>query len=197
MDGFEAPVVSALYARASGGAVAQALTVAAAQWLVLLVPVVLLVAWFAPRAGRQSRRHLLVASGVSLALSGLVALPLAHLLDRVRPFVALGLVPLFAHGVDSSFPSDHTLVGAALVAPLVWRLARLGVPLLVVVLAVGLARVAAGVHWPSDILGSVLVSLTLGRLALPLTRMALARTPPPLQRWVGLAPRQQGSSARH
>jgi len=63
-----------------------------------------------------------VASGVSLALSDLVALPLAHLGDRPRPFVALGLTPLFAHGADSSFPSGHTLVGVALAAPLVWRL---------------------------------------------------------------------------
>jgi len=60
------------------------------------------------------------------------------------------------------------------------------VPPLVVALLVGCARVAAGVHWPRDSIGSALVALALGALALPLTRMALARTPLPLKRLAGV-----------
>ncbi len=186
MNKLESPIVSAIYGWASSGTAATLLTVAAAQWLVLLIPALLLAAWFRPVAGVRARRHLLLASGVSLALSGLVVLPLTYLFDRARPFVALGLTPLFAHGMDASFPSDHTLVGVALAAPLVWRMWQVGLPLLAVALLVGFARVAAGVHWPSDILGSALVALVLGALALPLTRAALAFTPPTLKRLVGL-----------
>lgn len=178
----EARLVMAWYGWASGGTAARALTVAAAKWLVFLVPAALLLAWFWPSDGLPARRHLLIASGVSLALSGLVALPLTTLIVRARPFVALGLTPLFAHGTDSSFPSDHTLVGAALAAPLVWRLWRMGAPLLVVALLAGCARVAAGVHWPSDIAASAVLALALGALALPLTRVALEHTPRSLRR---------------
>lgn len=185
-NGLEARVVVALYWWAAEREATRALTVAVAQWLVLVVPLVLLAAWWWPAAGRYARRHVLVACGVSLALTGLAALPLTHLIDRARPFVALGLTPLFAHGVDSSFPSDHTLVGVSLAAPLVWRLWRLGVPLLIIALLTGLARVVVGIHWPSDIIGSALVALGLGGLALPLTRVALAWLPTGLGRWLGL-----------
>ena len=190
MNRAESRMVTALYGWAASGATARAVTVAAAQWLVLLVPAALLVAWWWPRPGVHARRWVLVACAVSLALSGLAVLVLTRLVDRARPFVALGLAPLFAHGADSSFPSDHTLVGAALAAPLVWRLWRLGVPLLIVALLAGLARVAAGIHWPSDILGSALVALALGALALPLTRLALPWTPAPLRHAAGLEQRQ-------
>jgi undecaprenyl-diphosphatase len=97
--------------------------------------------------------------------------------------------------VDSSFPSDHTLVGSALAAPLVWRRWRLGLPLLVVALLAGMARVAAGVHWPSDIIGTALVALALGGLALPLTRAALAWLPRRVRRLTGLE-RRDPSPAR-
>ena len=62
---------------------------------------------------------------------------------------------------DSSFPSDHTLTGVALIGPLLWALPRAGRLLLAWALIVGAARVAAGLHHPSDILGSVALALVL------------------------------------
>jgi undecaprenyl-diphosphatase len=181
-------LVLTLYDWAAGNSVAHTLTLLAAQRLVFLIPLALIAAWWWPPAGQFDRRRVLLAVVVSAVLGGLATLALGVIVDRARPFVALGLTPLFPHGADSSFPSDHTMLGVALAAPLVWRLWRFGLPLLLVALLVGFARVAAAVHWPSDIIGSALLALLLGALAVVLTDLLLARVPRRWQERCGLAP---------
>lgn len=92
-------------------------------------------------------------------LAMFLALSLGSVLARPRPFVALGLAPLLPHAATATFPSRHTLVGVALAGPVMGVRRRLGLGLVVWVLGVGLARVAAGLHYPSDILGSALLAL--------------------------------------
>jgi undecaprenyl-diphosphatase len=87
--------------------------------------------------------------------------------ERPRPSASLISVPHADSGY--SFPSGHTVGGAALfgvlllVLPAVvpWRplcrVLQLGCALLIV--SVGPARVYVGVHWPSDVLGSYLLAL--------------------------------------
>ena len=188
MSDLDKRLVLTLYDWAASHGVAHTLTLFAAQRLVFLIPLVLIAAWWWPPAGQFDRRRVLLAVIVSAVLGGLVTLALGVVVDRARPFVALGLTPLFPHGMDSSFPSDHTMLGVALAAPLVWRLWRVGLPLLLVALLVGFARVAAAVHWPSDIIGSALLALALGALAVVLTEALLARVPRHWQARCGLAP---------
>ena len=118
---------------------------------------------------------------VTALVAFLLGLVLERTLSRPRPFVELGFQPLFAHAADSSFPSDHTLAGVALVGPLLGPARRLGVVLVVWALVVGLARVAAGVHYPSDVLGSAVLALVLDGLVWTLLRPVLDRFN--LQRW--------------
>jgi undecaprenyl-diphosphatase len=134
----------------------------------------------------MARRRLLAAVGTSVLLGGLATRVLPLILAHPRPFVVLHLVPLLPHAAESSFPSDHTMLGAASAAPLVWRRWRVGLPLLVLTLLVGAARVAAALHWPSDIVGTTLVALVLGWCAIPLTEVVLARFPGPLLARVGI-----------
>jgi undecaprenyl-diphosphatase len=80
------------------------------------------------------------------------------LIDRARPGSMEDAVPTFT----ASFPSGHALLTAAIIMPLAVLLARaIGDPargrLVVgtaglVVVTVGLSRIALGVHWPSDVL---------------------------------------------
>jgi undecaprenyl-diphosphatase len=120
---------------------------------IFLLPLAMLVVWFLPRHTEQERRAIL-AGCLAAVIAIAVGLVLERVLSRPRPFVELGLAPLFAHAADSSFPSDHTLVGFAFVGVLAWRAPRIGIWLALWSLAIGFARVAAGVHYPSDIIGS-------------------------------------------
>ena len=188
MNGLNADIVRRLYDWASPPGAAHTLTLLFAQRMIFVVPVVMVIAWFWPGRNAPDRRRLLVAAIVSAVLNGIVLLVLAKTINHPRPFVTLHLTPLFAHGNDSSFPSDHTILGMALAAPLVWRRHPLGYAVAVWTLLVGFARVATAVHWPSDIIGTTILAFALGALALPVASLMLGLVPVPLKRLVGLEP---------
>lgn len=142
---------------------------------IFLLPAALMVIWLLPGAGRWERRGAAVAGAVAFAMAGVLSAGLGLVVDRPRPFLALGISPLFAHSANSSFLSDHTLLGMALVGPLVRYRPRLGAGLILWTAVVGLARVAAAVHYPSDILGSALLATVPVALGVRLTPFLLGR----------------------
>ena len=125
-------------------------------WSVLVVALAAVTGWL-----RGARAALLVL--LSLA-SDLVALGVKILVERPRPETAT--VEQF-FGPDSfAFPSGHVVRTVALVAALAWIFAppRLRFQLalvggIVAGLVMGYARVALGVHWPTDALGGILLGI--------------------------------------
>lgn len=110
----------------------------------------------------------------------ILTLPTAFILSRLvswlyfnpRPFVVGQFVPLIAHAADNGFPSDHTLLLSA-VAMLFWRANRwASIGLWILVVLVGAARVAAGVHHPIDILGSMAISIVVAVSAVAVLKRA-------------------------
>ena len=82
-----------------------------------------------------------------------------HLYYDTRPFVREHVAPLFAHAPDNGFPSDHALLTSFL-AYSFWRYSKpFALALFVNALLVSAARVAAHVHSPIDIVGSVIFAL--------------------------------------
>ncbi len=76
-----------------------------------------------------------------------------------RPFVNSSVVPLINHSNDSSFPSDHTTFALTIGLSLLLLKDRFGFPLLINGLLIGFSRIFVGVHYPFDIIGSIIVSL--------------------------------------
>lgn len=110
---------------------------------------------------RGARAALLV--GASLA-SDLAAFAVKIVVERQRPDTA---ATEHFFGPDSfSFPSGHVVRAVALLAVIAWILApprlrfRLAVAAGVIgAVVMGYARVALGVHWPTDALGGALAGL--------------------------------------
>jgi len=132
------------------------LAVGLADYLILLIPLLLLVMWF--RGDRAQREVALRAVGVTvlaLGIGQLVGMALPH----PRPFmIGLGHTWL-VHVPDASFPSDHATVFASVALSLlldgaVW----LAATTFLAGLAVAWARIFLGVHFPFDMLGALLVS---------------------------------------
>lgn len=91
---------------------------------------------------------------------------------RPRPFIALNAPHLFTDSAFS-FPSGHTIFLFALSAAVYTFNKRLGVFIGVSGLLVGIARVAAGVHYPTDIAGGIVLGILVGALCQrPLSRLA-------------------------
>ena len=74
-----------------------------------------------------------------------------------RPFVVGHFRPLIEHAADNGFPSDHTALTMALAAIVFPYNRKFGWLLVGISVAVGLARVLAGVHHVADIVGSIVL----------------------------------------
>lgn len=92
----------------------------------------------------------LVASFAAVRL-----LALAH--ASSRPFVDHDITPLIDHAANQSFPSDHTAAAFAVAFGIVafTRHKAIGFAAIGVAALIGYARIAAGVHYPFDIIGSI------------------------------------------
>ena len=90
------------------------------------------------------------SAGLALALAAVIA----SLVDRARPFVAdPGQLHLFiAHAADPSFPSDHATAAFAIAVAIFLRKPRWGIVAIAFATVLSVGRVAAGVHYPSDVL---------------------------------------------
>lgn len=93
---------------------------------------------------------------------------LKHLIARPRPFMELEtLIPLIPTQSGFSFPSGHTAssFAASFVylrgAPMKW--AKIVFPLLAVLM--GLSRLYVGVHYPTDVLGGMLLGILWSQIA--------------------------------
>ena len=142
------------------------------HWLVTLArrvsflgstPAVLTVSGLAALVAARRCPRLAVAILVVAAARPLIEFGLKELIDRNRPPIGTRLV----RGTGPSFPSGHPLATAAswcmlpLVAALyvrrrfVWWSIAVGVWALAVLVAA--SRVILGVHWPSDVVASLLL----------------------------------------
>jgi undecaprenyl-diphosphatase len=97
-------------------------------------------------------------------LAWVIVVGIKIFIHEPRPFVGeLGIVPL-VHVVDpfSSFPSAHSAVFAALFGAMLAVRFPYARYFGGVMLVVGFGRIAAGVHWPTDVFVGLLLGLLVG-----------------------------------
>ena len=101
-----------------------------------------------------------IAMGIAGLAAGLLAQIVKHLVGRARPELWLGPMH-YAPGSSTSFPSGHTVGAFALAGVLIFGSRHLPLRVFAFVLAagVGLSRVLAFRHWPSDVTASAVIGL--------------------------------------
>ncbi len=131
----------------------------ASRWLVFLfVP---LIAGLGYVRKRFPLRQAITDAGWSALLALFAANILGQLVGRLRPYEVsdeiLRLIPppLTAH----AFPSGHTAVAFAFAAALTLGSPAWGMAALVLAAGVGIGRVFAGVHYPSDIIAGAVLGI--------------------------------------
>jgi undecaprenyl-diphosphatase len=125
----------------------------------LFVVVVLLYIWAIYQASKRDRKALVVA----LVIAGITAVVLDKLGGKLyydpRPFVSQNIKPLIDHSADNGFPSEHTIFSMTIGILLFYYRRRLGALAVVIAYVVGVARIAAHVHSPIDIVGGIAIGL--------------------------------------
>lgn len=128
--------------------------------LVLLALMVVLSFLWARRAGRLDSVVLLFLGGASSLVGLAVNKGVSEAVMRQRPCHALHHVDvILSCANDYSFPSDHSVIAGALAAGLFVFDRRVGIVAALLALFLAFARVYAGVHYPGDVVGGLVLGL--------------------------------------
>ena len=108
-----------------------------------------------------STRRSAVVAAIAAPAALIVGALIAMLVHRARPFVAdpgeiHGFIP---HAADSGFPSDHATAAFAIATAIAIYHRRIGAVLLAAATTLAIARVAVGIHWPTDVLAGALIGV--------------------------------------
>ena len=100
----------------------------------------------------------MVIFAIPIGIAIVVSESISAIYVRRRPFVAVPQVKLLVpHSADGGMPSHHIVFMVALFTTVFFYQKRLATLLALLTLLTGIARVVAGIHYPSDIVvGAVL-----------------------------------------
>ena len=120
--------------------------------------------------------------GITMLLSLLINacmtnLTLKDFFGRIRPFnVNPEIVTLIKHPSSFSFPSGHTS-GSFSAALVMFHMLpkKIGVPAVVLATMIGFSRMYVGVHYPTDILGGIVVAVIASTLAILIIKKVMEK----------------------
>jgi undecaprenyl-diphosphatase len=98
---------------------------------------------------------------------GFVVEAIHYLYERPRPFLALGFNPLFPEA-SNAFPSSHAVILTTIALVIFFLHRKAGIWFFIFAFVNGIARIIAGVHWPTDIVGGMVLAFVGVFLALKL-----------------------------
>ena len=121
--------------------------------------------WFLLRKRSKQIIFIGLAGLVSAVVSRFIIVTIVRFfVERSRPFAELDLTPLFSHDPSNSFPSGHAAFFFALIPAMFVFSKKAGFIFSSAAVAMALARVIAGVHWPSDVLTGAIIGLLTGHM---------------------------------
>ncbi len=134
-----------------------------AKYLIGIVTLIAAIYWLLQP--RKEKVRLLAFGAVAVIITVILMKVGAALYYDPRPFVTQHVTPLYPHGPDNGFPSDHTILAAAIATILYSSSKHLGLVVLALAFLIGLARVVGHIHSPIDIVGSFVFALIGGLVA--------------------------------
>ena len=127
---------------------------------------------------KKNGKLLLVAVTIGLALHFLISegffkylLPDTFGIFRLRPWIAYQDIATIGNlTYDSSFPSSHMSVIMMMLTVFISFYRKYWIWALLFLLVMGFARIHNGMHFPSDVIGGIILGFLYGALAIYLTK---------------------------
>jgi len=108
----------------------------------------------------KSTRKTALTMGMALVMGLLVCnVTLKPLVGRIRPYELREVALLIKAPHDASFPSGHTAVSFAAAGVVALRRSKLAIPALILASIIAFSRLYLYVHFPTDVLGGILVGM--------------------------------------
>ena len=115
--------------------------------------------------GQPARSRAAERAFAGVAVTYIIVEAIGRMLPRPRPFAGLSDTnQLVSHTEHRSFPSRHVASAFAMAAAIFPGSRMLGVAFGAIGILLGGARIAAGVHYPSDVIGGIVLGSTIGRV---------------------------------
>ena len=111
---------------------------------------------------KYRKTGLILAIGLvgSLIFGNMILKPIFH---RLRPFqIKEGIDLIISAPHDYSFPSGHTLASVISATILLLRERKIGICALVLAILIAFSRMYLYVHFPTDILGGIVLGIVIG-----------------------------------
>ncbi len=129
-----------------------------AEYLIFGLVLVLIFLFFTLKEKKKKIQLLILALSSSI-LSWLLGQLISLIYFRPRPFVEQDdIIQLIQHVQDKSFPSDHAVIAFVLGLSIYLFNKKLGVLALIGAFLISFARIFSGIHYPSDVLGGVIIA---------------------------------------
>lgn len=128
-----------------------------AEYLIYALPIILIALWF----WNNSAKKIVLRAGLAAVIAWpIFASIIGHIINRSRPFSIIGVRELVFHRPDYSFPSDHAAAIFA-IAFSFWfsGYKKLATAIFITGIVTSFFRVATAIHFPSDILGGLVLGL--------------------------------------
>ena len=125
------------------------------------VPLAMLI-WGERGTSKKKSRLSFLYVGLSIGVAGLVSYLIKKTTSIPRPYEIDARITQWSVGGGYSFPSGHTTeaFASAIAIIFLYRDPRLGIPMLLWATTVAFSRIYLGVHYPFDILGGIMIALT-------------------------------------
>lgn len=139
-----------------------------AEYLVIFLALSILFIWF---SRNKENRKMIICATITFICSIILGKILGLFYSNYQPFVELSDVNLLIEKeVDNSFPSDHTILFFSYCFSF-WLFKRgIWILSLLVATLVGISRIWVGVHYPFDVLTSIIISFTIASLIYSIVR---------------------------
>jgi len=132
-----------------------------AQYLICFLPMLAVLFYFLAKPAQKDKyRQAFIRLLFILLLAELIYLVIGLIYHRLRPtLIHPALNQLLDPGQSPSFPSNHTILTFVFSLVILRANKILGIIFLVLAFLIGLSRIVAGVHYPSDILAGIIIAL--------------------------------------
>ena len=121
----------------------------------IIIAIILLI----PKKTRRTGATVGVALILGLVLGNIV---IKNIFGRMRPYTlenAMVKMPIIGEQSEFSFPSGHTRSSFEAAFVLLWADKRMGIPAMILASLIAFSRLYVYVHFPSDIIGGILLGL--------------------------------------